>query len=80
MDRMLSFTSLDTLTFNGRGVVSVVALDRDYDDFSALIGLDVLIDGTVRRVHGVERFAHTSPWRCGETIGLLLDEQARAAR
>jgi hypothetical protein len=69
---MISFSSLDRHAVQGRGDVLIVSLDRDTADFSHLLGHDVQIDGKVVRVVGVERFAHSPPWRAGEHIGLLI--------
>lgn len=52
--------------------VAVTRLDRDTVDFAHLIGHEVLVDGHRYLCTGVERFAHTPPFRRGEPIGLAL--------
>jgi hypothetical protein len=71
MSAEVSFQSLDRFTIDGRGDVFVVALDRDTSDFAHLLNRTVLVDGRLVEVSGVERFAHSPPWRKGESIGLL---------
>ena len=54
------------------GTTYVTTLDRDTDDFAHLIGAEVIINGALVTVVGVERFAHSPPWRRGEDIGLMV--------
>lgn len=75
----VAFTVLSRWHLKDRGTVHSVQLDRDYQDFSSLIGAVVLLDGVPFKVRGVERFAHTPPWRTGEYVGLLADEVHSAA-
>jgi hypothetical protein len=56
--------------------VVIVPLDRERDEagIQELVGAEVLIDGKVHRVLGVERFMHMPPWSEGELVGLALED------
>lgn len=67
------FRTLKTFEVVGRSVCHVVELDRDYENVDELVGTTILLDGTLRVVRGVERYAHAPPWRKGETVSLCLE-------
>lgn len=69
-----NFKSEGQFTVTGRGICHAVTNPRECYDFDHLIGAEVLIDGQLRKVLGVERFMHSAPWRAGEKIGLLVTE------
>lgn len=73
---MKSFVSDGTYEVKGRGLVFTTNFDEDYyeDDLNGLLGCEVLIDGIVRKVVGVEKFMHCPPWRKGEACGLLVSD------
>jgi hypothetical protein len=69
---MHSFKSLYSFTVNGRPCFAVENPEQ-CDDFAHLIGHEIEIDGRRCKVLGVERYAHTPPFRKGEHISLLTD-------
>ena len=68
-----SFHALDWYTITGRGRAAIVELNRTTPDFAHLLGQEALIDGTLYRCRGVERFAHCPPWHKGEKVSLLVE-------
>lgn len=71
---LLELKSISTYQVIGRGTAFAVANPHECHDFSHLIGQKVKIDDAYFIVRGVERLAHTPPWKKGENIGLLVDE------
>lgn len=69
---MIEYESLSKFVISGRGMVFVVKLDRECEDFDFLFDQQVKIDGVAKRVTAVERNAHMPPWKKGERIGLLV--------
>lgn len=53
------------------GIAVAVANPHTCGGFQHLIDQEVLVDGVVRRIIGVERAAHAPPWVAGEGIGVL---------
>lgn len=72
---MESFRALSNFYITGRGRVFVVANPSEQPREALagrLVGAEVLIDGVVMRVHGVD--SHATPIiRAGDGIGLLVD-------
>ena len=69
---MIEYESLSRFTISDRGMIFIVELDRECENFDFLLNEQVKIDGIMKTVTGVERFAHMPPWRKGEKIGLLV--------
>ena len=67
------FESTGQYKIKGRGTAYTTTNPVECADFSHLIGQQVQIDGVLCMVRGVERFAHSPPWRAGETISLLVE-------
>jgi hypothetical protein len=67
------FKSLGKFTVPGRGLVHVVACDKERPrDDTGLVGMTVVIDGEAFHCRGVERRLPSGPIREGEEIGLLV--------
>lgn len=66
------FTELDRQSLRNVGVIVYVALDRDADDLSHLVGKKIVIDGRLEVCFSIERVDHPAPWKAGERIGLLI--------
>lgn len=78
---MLKFTTIDTFSIAGRGVVhtgySPVEFDTREPDWSAkLMAEPREVDGVPRRVKGIEVYAALMRFRAGTPIGLLLAPKA----
>ena len=71
-DRLWSFDSIETYYIAGRGKSIVVKCPFTCQDFDWLIGREAIIDGKTHKITGVERFTHSSPWKKGENISLLI--------
>lgn len=71
---MLKFQHAGKFTIPRLGTVYSIYLDRECNDFDWIIGHLVHLDGALRLVIGVERYAHMPPFRKGESIGLLVGE------
>ena len=70
-----TFKALEFFRVPTRGlVVYVVENDRECSDFTHLLHKQVEIDGAIKYVHGVERFAHAPPWKKGERIGVAVED------
>ncbi len=69
---MIEYESLNKFTISDRGILFIVELDRECEDFDFLLNEQVKIDGIIKTVKAVEKFAHMPPWRKGEKVGLLV--------
>jgi hypothetical protein len=70
-----TFTGLRKYGLGGTIAVDVT-LDVDTIDFVHLIGKKVIVDGSVVRCVDIDKSAHDSPWRAGETVTLIIDHGA----
>lgn len=72
-ESMFQFVSSGMFDIPGRGTVYTVSNPGECSNFTHLIGQEVKIDGTLHKIIGVERNAHSPPWRMGEAIGLFVE-------
>lgn len=70
---MRSFLIEEEFTIEGVGTAYVISLDRDYADFDSLLRQQVLLNGELYTVRGIERFTHAPPWHLGEKVAILAD-------
>lgn len=63
----------------GRGLVLVVRILRDYENFSSLVGTEVLIDDLLFNIRGVEYFDRGRTHKAGESVGLLVTKKSRVS-
>jgi hypothetical protein len=68
----LCFNALDSFKVRGNDCFAVLN-DRECHDFNHLIGHSAVINGELKQIIGVERCAHSPPWKKGEKIALMCE-------
>jgi len=78
--KMFSVTSVETIPMPLRGTLIViecpVECERDNDSMFQTIGTSIEIDGTIHKIKGIERSLILPPIQVGETIGVLVANNA----
>jgi hypothetical protein len=69
---MMELTVEGEYFIEGRGLLFHGPLPVTIQDRSELNGKEILINGEVHIVKGVELFMHMPPWREGESCGILV--------
>lgn len=64
-----------TYEITGKGTAYVVRNPVRCYSFNHLLGKEILLNGEIRKVIGVERHAHNPPWDKDEPISILVEPQ-----
>ena len=79
-EKMFSVTSVETIPMPPHGTLIVIECpvesERDKDSMFQTIGTSIEIDGTIHKIKGIERSLILSPIQVGETIGVLVANNA----
>jgi hypothetical protein len=73
-DKVWEFNSLGTFYIAGRGKCFNVKLPITCIDFDWIINKKAKIDEEIHTIIGVEKRAHSPPWRTGEEVSLLVSQ------
>lgn len=69
---MIEFTTNEVFDMGKRGTLHTTRCPRDLSHHGEFIGQEIILDGKVVVVRGMETFAKATPPRKGEPIGLLI--------